>query len=184
MISTRFGRAKTGNHATTVQVRKYGYSIFKHTVARACHSWFLLYPSARPQSLGTGEPLTCWDGRQRPPTGRCALAPLPRHQPLCRVRGTPRPCWSQIHAWPSPRTPVQACLVAGAETRAVVTVEVLIEQDEIAPGRVLLKLPRASVHRPPASLIFQENASQPVRDLLRHLVQVHLPPRARKTFRR
>ena len=52
-------------------------------------------------------------------------------------------------------------LVAGAETGAVVAVEVLVEQEEIAPVRILLELPRAAVDGPPALAVLQEDARQP-----------------------
>ena len=56
-------------------------------------------------------------------------------------------------------TPGPAGLMAGAEAGAVVAVEVLVEQDEIAPVRVFLELPRAAVDRPPAVLVAQEDAA-------------------------
>ena len=40
-------------------------------------------------------------------------------------------------------------LMAGAEPRAVVTVEVLVKQDQIAPMRIVLELGGAAVNRPP-----------------------------------
>ena len=43
-------------------------------------------------------------------------------------------------------------LMAGAEPRAVVTVEVFMEEDQIAPVRIVLKLGGPSVNRPPAAL--------------------------------
>src|SRR6266542_1886711 len=42
-----------------------------------------------------------------------------------------------------------AGLVAGAEPGAVITVEVFVEKDQIAPVRILLKLACAAVDRPP-----------------------------------
>src|SRR5206468_1636226 len=42
-------------------------------------------------------------------------------------------------------------LVAGAETRSVVTVEVFMEEDQIAPVRIVLELGGPSVNRPPSS---------------------------------
>src|SRR5262249_1230443 len=46
--------------------------------------------------------------------------------------------------------PGPAGLVAGAQAGAVVAVEVLVEQQAVAPVRVLLKLLAAAVHGPPA----------------------------------
>src|SRR5262245_38953672 len=88
----------------------------------------------------------------------------------------------QMHA--SGNDPGPSRLVVGAETSPVVTVEVLIEQDEIAPVRVLLKLPRPAIDRPSASLVFQKDAGEPAPEFLGDLVQVHLPSRACWTFNR
>ena len=54
-----------------------------------------------------------------------------------------------------------ARLVAGPEPRAVVAVEVLVEQDQIAPVRIVLELGRPAVDRPPSIGIAQERARQP-----------------------
>src|SRR6185436_3703936 len=78
--------------------------------------------------------------------------------------------------------PGPACLMARAEAGPVVAVEILVEQEEVPPVRVLLKLPGASVNRPPSTLVSQEYAGQPVCDVLRDLVQGHVPPGARRTF--
>src|SRR5262245_41791557 len=51
--------------------------------------------------------------------------------------------------------PGPAGLMARTEARSVVSMEVLVEQDQIPPVRVLLELPRASVHRPPPILVSQ-----------------------------
>lgn len=40
-------------------------------------------------------------------------------------------------------------LVTGAKFRPIVTVEILVEQDKITPGRVFLELPRSTINRPP-----------------------------------
>src|SRR5215510_1369246 len=48
-------------------------------------------------------------------------------------------------------------LVAGAKPRSVVAMEVFVEQQEIAPLRVFLKLPRAAVHRSPTILVSEED---------------------------
>ena len=67
-------------------------------------------------------------------------------------------------------------LVAGAEPGAVVAVEVLVEQDQVAPVRIVLELRRAAVHRPPPVVVAQERRRQPPRDLLRDLEQRHVLP--------
>src|SRR5262245_45070485 len=51
-------------------------------------------------------------------------------------------------------------LVARTEPGAVVAVEVLVEQHEIAPVRILLELLDPSVDRPPALRVSEEDARQ------------------------
>ena len=43
-----------------------------------------------------------------------------------------------------------SCLVTGAETSTIITVEVLIEENVVLPQRVSLEFLRASEHRSPA----------------------------------
>ena len=50
-----------------------------------------------------------------------------------------------------------ARLVAGSKARAIVTVEIFVEQDVIFPLRIGLKFLRTSVHRPPARPISQKD---------------------------
>ena len=50
-----------------------------------------------------------------------------------------------------------ARLVAGSKARAIVTVEIFVEQDVIFPLRIGLKFLRASVHGPPARPISQKD---------------------------
>ena len=57
--------------------------------------------------------------------------------------------------------PRPAGLVAGSEAGPVIAVEILIEQQAIAPVRVLLELPGAAMDRTPAIGTFQEDAGQP-----------------------
>src|SRR6266704_960320 len=78
--------------------------------------------------------------------------------------------------------PSPSGLVARAEAGPVVAVEVLVEQEHVAPVRVLLKLARPPVDRPPAMAVPQEDAGQPAPDLLRDLIQGHVPPGARWTL--
>src|SRR5439155_26516778 len=74
------------------------------------------------------------------------------------------PCREQLHETGNDARP--ASLMAGAKAGAVVAVEVFVEQDEIAPVRVFLELPRAAVDRPPAILVLEEHVRQPARNLL------------------
>src|SRR6476660_5689738 len=72
-----------------------------------------------------------------------------------------------------------ARLVAGAEPRAVVTVTILVKQDQIAPVRIFLKLGRPAVARPVPLGIAQKSAREPADKLLRHFEQRHVSPRTR-----
>lgn len=69
-------------------------------------------------------------------------------------------------------------LVARSQPCTVVAVEVLVEEDVIAPVRVLLELRYGSKGRAPAVLITEEDAFEPVLDLLAYLVEVHPLARA------
>src|SRR6202000_3032622 len=62
-------------------------------------------------------------------------------------------------------------LVAGAQARAVVAMEVLIEQDVILPLGIGLELLRASVHRPTPRFVTQEDPVETVGNLPGHLEQ-------------
>src|SRR5215470_11895904 len=59
-----------------------------------------------------------------------------------------------------------SCLVARPEPRPAIPMEVLVEEDLVPPVRIALELLRAPVDRPPAVRIAQEDAREPVRDLL------------------
>lgn len=63
--------------------------------------------------------------------------------------------------------------MAGTKARTVVAVEVLVEQNVVAPVRVVLEFGRSSIDRPFSLLIAEEDAGQSVLDFLRHLEQVH-----------
>src|SRR3982750_4095429 len=82
-------------------------------------------------------------------------------RPFCRCRG------EQMHRARDDSRP--SGLMAGAEPRAVVAVEVFVEQQQVAPVRVLLELCRRAVDRPAAIRVLGEDAGQPPRNLLGHL---------------
>ena len=73
-------------------------------------------------------------------------------------------------------------LVAGPKSRAIVAVEVLVKEDEIAPVRIVLEFFRSSVDRASPLGIPQEDAGETTRDLLGHFKQRHLPAGARGTL--
>ena len=62
-------------------------------------------------------------------------------------------------------TPGPAGLVARAKAGAVVAVEVLVEEDVVAPVRVVLELLRAAVDRPAALVVAQEDRAEAVGEL-------------------
>src|SRR5262245_44755 len=66
-----------------------------------------------------------------------------------------------------------ARLVAGAKARAIVTVEIFVEQDVILPLRIGLKFLCTAVHRPPARPIAQKDPGEPMGDVPGHLEQGH-----------
>ena len=62
-----------------------------------------------------------------------------------------------------------------AESRAIVAVEVLVEEHEVAPVRIVPEFCRATVHGPAADIIAQEDPDEAFGYLLRDLEQVHQP---------
>src|SRR5262245_42733569 len=68
--------------------------------------------------------------------------------------------------------------MARAEARAVIAVEVFVEQDQVAPVRIGLEFLRATVDRTPALLVAQEDRGEAPRDLAGDPEQVHLHARA------
>lgn len=78
--------------------------------------------------------------------------------------------------------PGPAGLVTGAQPGAIVTMEVFIEEDVIAPEGILLELFRAAMGGSSASFVTQENPREPVRDLFTHLEEVHEFPGPRGAF--
>src|SRR5437867_9470162 len=64
--------------------------------------------------------------------------------------------------------------MTGANAGAVVAVEVLVKQEQVAPMRVLLEFLHATVDGTPALGIAQENARQPTRQFRRHLPEGYL----------
>src|SRR5262245_57058688 len=75
-------------------------------------------------------------------------------------------------------------LMTGTDAGAVVAVEVLVEEQEIAPVRILLELLRRSVDRPAPLRVSHEDAGEAARDLLRDPVERHASARARGAFDR
>src|SRR5947199_769567 len=64
-------------------------------------------------------------------------------------------------------------LMAGPETGSVISMEVLVEEDEVAPVRVLLELLGATVDRAAPAPVPEEDAGEPPRYLLGHLEERH-----------
>ena len=99
---------------------------------------------------------------------------------LVRENHLRRESSEQSHQGGDDRGP--AGLMAGAEAGAVVSVEVLAEQDEVLPVRVLLELLRPAVDRAVPLVIAEEQAGEPVGQLLSHLVEVHVLARSGRTL--
>src|SRR5205823_2498588 len=77
-----------------------------------------------------------------------------------------------------------AGLVRGAEALAGVAVEVLVEEDQVAPVRVGLELLAGAEDRAAAVRAAQEEVAQPPRELPRHLPEgVRLPRTGRELDR-
>jgi hypothetical protein len=62
-----------------------------------------------------------------------------------------------------------ACLVAGANSGAVISVKVLIKQEMVPPLGIPLKERFSAEHRAPSFGIAKKNADQPLRKLSCHL---------------
>src|SRR5215471_13158140 len=75
-----------------------------------------------------------------------------------------------------------AGLVARSETCAVVSVEVLIEEDVVLPVRIVLELPGSSVDGAFSVGVTQEHAGIPTTDLSRYFKQRHVIAGARRAF--
>src|SRR6516162_4385515 len=75
-----------------------------------------------------------------------------------------------------------AGLMIGPKTGAVVTVEIFVELDEVAPVGIFLELFGPSINRAAAIMVFQENQGDAAGDFLGNLIKIHSPPGARRTF--
>src|SRR4029453_3302897 len=75
-----------------------------------------------------------------------------------------------------------AGLVTGADAGAIVAVEVLGEQEAVAPARVLLELRRSAEHRPAPIGVAQEGRGEASGDFTRHLEEGELLPAAGRTL--
>src|SRR5262245_38150807 len=72
--------------------------------------------------------------------------------------------------------------MAGAEPGPIVAMEVLVEQNEIAPVRILLEFPGSSINRTPSLSVAQKDAGQAPAQFLSNLIEGHLLPRTGGTF--
>src|SRR5262252_7181000 len=70
--------------------------------------------------------------------------------------------------------PGPASLVTGAEAGAIVAVEILVEEEIVAPMRIFLELPGSAVDRSIPVLVSEEDARKPSCNLLRHLIESSL----------
>src|SRR4051794_21425933 len=74
--------------------------------------------------------------------------------------------------------------MAGAESGAVVTMEVFVEQHAISPVWIVLKLSRAAKDGPMAGWVLHKDIREAAANLLRDLIKVHLAAGTRWTFDR
>src|SRR5262245_3232952 len=74
--------------------------------------------------------------------------------------------------------PSPTCLMIRTQTSAVVSVEILVKQNVLAPVGIVVD-PLSAIDWAPAVLAFEENTAQTPRNLLGHLIQVHLAPGTR-----
>src|SRR5262245_13397602 len=72
--------------------------------------------------------------------------------------------------------------MAGPDAGAFVSVEVLVEQDQVTPVWIVLKLLGAPEDGAPAGAIVQEDPGEAPRELGGHLPQVQFPTRARRAL--
>src|SRR5215471_20010240 len=73
-------------------------------------------------------------------------------------------------------------LVASTKASPIVAMEVLVEQDEIAPVRVFLEFLRSSIDRAMPFAVPNKDIGQPSLEFFGHLIQVHLASRSGGTF--
>src|SRR5438128_1023948 len=71
--------------------------------------------------------------------------------------------------------PRPAGLVGGAQPGTAVAVEVLVEEDQVVPGRLLLQHPVGAEDGPSPRLVLEEEAGQAIRQGVRDLGQRRLP---------
>src|SRR5262245_32138650 len=73
-------------------------------------------------------------------------------------------------------------LMAGAKASPAVTVEVLVEQDEVAPMRIVLELLRSTKYWTLSTPVAKKDSGQPRRKFLRHFEQGHQATGACRTL--
>ena len=64
-------------------------------------------------------------------------------------------------------------LVTGPDTRANIAMKVLVEWDVVAPERIFLEQSVAAEHGPVSLCITHKDAREPLRQVVRHLSQIH-----------
>src|ERR1700674_1090804 len=78
--------------------------------------------------------------------------------------------------------PRPACLVARSQACAIVTVKILVEQNQVFPVRVVLKALDAPGDRPAAVFPSNENMNESPGNLRGHFPKVRFPGRAGRAF--
>src|SRR5580704_6372050 len=106
-----------------------------------------------------------------------------RIRALCsqsRLRSYQRPNLHQVSNDSRP-----TCLMAGTKSRSILSMEVLMELNQVFPVGIVLKLfhaLHAAIYRTLPLLVTQKDFGEPVIELLRNLIQRHHLPRTRRTL--
>src|SRR5215469_5939538 len=93
---------------------------------------------------------------------------------MCRL--SPATLFNQLRNQSRP-----TCLVARADPGPVVSVKILMELNQVAPVRIILKFLLPAIHRP-AITIAQKNSHEPAGQVSCRFPEIRLMSRASRTF--
>jgi hypothetical protein len=72
--------------------------------------------------------------------------------------------------------------MAGPKAGSIVSMEILIEEDQVSPMRILLKLLRTTIYRPTAVSLLQEETGKSPSEIVCHFEECHQVAGARRTL--
>ena len=75
-------------------------------------------------------------------------------------------------------------LMASPQAGSVVSMEILVEEDQVSPIWILLKFLRTSVYRPTGASVPEEDVRKSSREFVRHLEECHTVTGSRRTLDR